>query len=1640
VALPNIKKDAAGNFYLEGIQEREISQSQFDFNEISQASQFLTGPNGDAARKAISSNADISAGVIAGLYNNGSIGSSPLVDTFVAIDKATQAARTQDQFKANQQATRDNNNKTIWGKATNALRSTGEGVYTAAKNLSRLGVSTLYAPMETFFNGLGNQIGITAKEFQLQFQGKIDWQGNPTNPSDTRESLGLLSTKDQLNVLLNPAIPIKQTQAFQIAKEGIRNKGKVDLGTGFFLSEETGAGFAARQEKIKYAKIPVMQGDVQAKDANGNLVYRPYSPIDPASFLITKSFGWDEGNARFINAIGELGLMVVGDPVVAFGKLARTKKQLEEAKAFNNGMLPAKQLQKLTLLETQVDEAQKAVESSLAQMGVFTGQTKGEKVAAYRAALADQTKIEANYTGAIDQNINYEPIAAFLSGSSGSHIIDTIANLDDWKQIYRVGRKGGRPGFTVDQAKVLAAATNRDEVLKALAPFVASGTVAQNMLETGNTTSRFLNKIIAGKSPRAAQAIQGWAVKGINKIPIIKKQLTGLSEAYSTYVPSSGAFVHYADKDALVETIINYGRSMKVPDATINSIIDGVAYGTDASTSGYQAVTKLFNSVFESNKAAFAAAGIDSTQLQKLTKIFDDERKAQSSYWAELHASGANIEFALVDGKTVNVSGAHLDSEFLNSMIYFPAPKEILNELSKISKLGKATKGYSAKVIQPIDAFTGGFWKKVVLTRPAYVIRNITEEQIRVMATGHVSFFNHPGMAISMWLGREGGPKWKSLLNTYDPYRHTVFGDQLKLPNSSDELLFETMSHQEADGYIGLMRSQEYGTGNEITKVSSLRGYKNVQSDEPRFWEGLANEIRILQASPIAKAVARTRPGYEFATIDYLLRGKGNEAWTRFVSSRNEEVKAWLSTDAGARAFLFDGVTKDGRAASVRARIEEVAGQGGPSSAGIRKLIADGKFETGGYSLAVPTAEDSARNSIKNSQEISKNRKSIKDANEEFADQLKKTFEGQGDWKGIRFKVGDNKTVLENNDGRINQMINGFFNYTTRLEKTSTMGPEWRMKYWDTARGMILAADENALKVLKDTAEKSLRPLTNPNGLRIGDKHAAWNILNKAKGDGPLTIDEIHEYASRVASQHTKELFYSASKKRLLWHQLRLVAPFGNAWGDTIHKWSRLALDNPDQVYKISRGLNWVNSPTSSALYEITDAKDYYDPNQGFFFTDPLSQQKQFFVPFMSTGMNFMTNLFSKGKISGQGAFGAGSNPQSFNFALGSGMVLPGFGPGISLSLTVLDSLGINPLDLLPTVWKDDLYKVVYPFGTTDLSVPGQAISAATSSNIGRLFAGVTGSKESYAASFSPVMNYLASSGDYNIDDPEDQVRLVADTNHIAQWFTVTRAMFGFVSPVSIQPKDLVKDKSGSLLLASALYNDFKEIQKANGTNQNKSYADFLDIYGPEQVFAIISATTGGPTNLLTYKLIQRDPSVIDDYKDTYGYFYPNGGFSQELYSYQLRNDKRERLTAQEILDKATNIRFYAAKDRLLTRSVSEGWDSKRFSGALADLGDSYQIRNRTTTFDATKQPRILAQLTKASTDPRFIDSDAVNGLRDYLLLRNKALTASGRKTLKNESSLPQREWLANEALKLVIKYPDFQKIYYSFFKKELEG
>jgi len=1604
VSQPAVKKNPDGTWTITGVQENRLTQNQADYQQLVKASELLTGEEGERARGLIVQNPTLSGGLLASLASYGAVPNNNLVKTLTDIDAQTRAQRELDAFAEAQRISNEKFNSKFRGKLWSTLKGLVRGVAIISETPGEL----IQASARTL-----------KEDIDAAVRGDINfWTRQPTDPTKTREDLGLSS---------GPGSILNQLKLTQVAKQLVAEK-KIDLGAGFFPSEESGAGFAARKAQMDIAAVNVKVGD--------RTYQRPFYLADPVVNAIT--FGnADTSYGNVMVALGNLAFAIKTDTFIVYNRIKRAANEAERVARTSTGVKAAKAYQQKAILDAEIEELTARINQSSRELDNLVGVERAAKQDEFVAALNERVQKSDEY-----DNIVYDPeaVAGFLSSSAAAPAIDALSEITDWKEIWRLGKSaGGRSGFNVEQAKAIAAASNREEVLSALAPYIAKGTVAAGVLDRGTATGKAIgemlsSRIVPGQVAQIVDSIKGLGARGFRKMPFYNKVV----EAYNkglTVVPR-GKAIHASDKDGLIDAIYSYGRITNVSAAKLDELADIVALTDDASEAGYTASARLFDEILAAN---IDKKYINQELLKEVTRIFKSGKDQMSTYWSARHAAGAKIDYVLSGNKKVTITGPHLDSEYLNSVVYLPDARELLDVISSVNKLGKVTENTK----ELTDFLTNTVWKRIVLVRPAYIMRNIAEEQIRVLGTGHISFFNNPLMAMGMWLGRDGGSSWRAVLNKFDPFKNTVTDESFKLGSAKDEFVAEVAAHDATESYIKFMTAGVSGIDNDARSVMSFAGFQPRAYGHPRWWEGLANEIRILSNSIAGRAVARTGPTLDnqMATVDYLLAGAGKDEWTQFAKLQKPEIRDWLLSPEGATTYLFTGVDESGKAVSLLARIEEAAGMGGEASQAIKNLIAFGRIDKPGFKIEVPKGRQSAENSIRNAAAMSAGRKALKDANEEFADILKQSFDGKGNWDGLLMNVPEAKFQTAGKIGEIfTRVSEGFFNFAVKLEKTSTMGPEWRQSYWDAIYDISGALDAEAVAKLGSVAKKSLTPLTTFKGQPIGKEHAVWKAFKTSKGDGNITAAEAHEYASFVASKRVADLFYDASRKRLIFHQLRLIAPFGAAWEDTIRKWGQIALDNPIEVYKIQKTLQWFTKPESSALYSLTDAKDYYDPNQGFFFNDPLDGQRKFFIPFLGTGLNFLSNLVTSQGASRQGPYAIAATPQSLNFAFASGSIMPGFGPGLQMSVIALDELGVNPINIAPIGMRDGINKIIFPFGEPDLKQG--VLEGFLPGNWRRLFAFFPGQEESYAAAFAPVMNYLASGGNYDLNDIEDQAQLMRDTDKFAKWFTVFRGLFGLVSPFPLQPQGLTTLDDGNAVLSTALYNDFKQLEVAAGGNYNKAYADFLDLYGPEAIFAIINTSSGAPTNLMTYELIQREPEVVDLYPDTYGYAYPAGGFSTELYRWQRRAGEKEKFDSKQLVQRATSLRFYAADDRLMARLISGDFSEEEYEEARKNLRDTFIKAGLSQETDPYKKARTKEQLRRMATDIRFEDSDAVAGLRDYLYLRDKALEAANidNDSLAKKSALPQREWLAGQAKKILQRNPEFYKFYYRFFKEELEG
>lgn len=1620
--LPKIEKDANGLPIIKGVQDQPqyYTKDQIAYSDLLKTAEQMKGEKGNNIVKLLRENPSNAAGLIVSSGLAGLTPGNSLTKNLVELNRVTKEARDLDtQEKYNLESTKKFEG-TIAGKFWSALKSASRGV-----------TAVSLFPIEI----VNAQFSNAAKNLSAIYHQWAD--GKKLNKDE--------AINDYKNMFA-------QTTLGQVASDAVGGRG-VHLGSGFFPSESEGAGLAARKKQLETFSIKV----AGKFDENGHQIYRPYSFVDPVSWMLTggaygqKWLGGLEGQtAQVIDGVGELVASFYVDPFIAASKINKAANVVKEIDRTKKGRDSARNIvaEKEFLLKDEIatkkvnDLRQELLSASGLSLS-FTGAPNKVVIAdRLKLAVEEQTKIRDAYGNV---TVQAEPIANFISGKHMSPIIDKIISITSPARIFELG-KGKIPAHL---AADLATASTRDEVLRAFAPFVNNGDVVGGILKTG-TTIGIGRKVLGGAAVRSlsrsahVQNIGKGLSELYNGVPIVKKVgdvASGVKRKYNTIIPN-GALFNVNDRDALVEVARNHLSTGRVSVIETEKLLNKIITAESSSTAANEASVGVFKAILAANKDKVSPELLG--QLEDAARIYKESQVKLNSYWATAHVNGATIEIMpSLRGKGVTVSGPHLDSELLHDHVFIPGAKDIMDIISRVNKVPLGSGSRAA-----LDYAIGDVWKKFQLVRPAFVVRNIMEEQVRIFAVGHNSVFNNPVAFVAMWLGRDDGPAWRQAIARFDNTRDTLYGKS-----------FKSMTKEEEINDLNAILRGKYSYTNSIAENTAI-GSSNMRTDRvlqnknvatvgikhERAWDGIANQIRIMRNDPFMKKVAQTADNDQARqeTVDYFISGGGRPALNRFVEAKGPKLQVLLEADT-LEQYLFSGVNIDGALRSVSGRIDEITG----GVQQFRQIIADGKITIGNKTLEIPTAEQEAA-FLRESKSVGKGvlRVPIKKGNSSmhrlFAEQLKDAFASVGKWSdNFLVNVPDNVSSAGSQADKnfMTALTDAFFDISVSFEKTTSMGPEFRMAYWDAIRSLSTSLDAGAIASLEKLANKSLPNIRTVSGKPVGRNHPVWDAFKRVDKNNPglVTIDEAHNYASRVASNTVKDLFYNATEKNLFWHQFRLIVPFGQAWENTIKQWSKLSFDNPVQVYKISKSLDWLSSSKSSAIYGLTDINDFYDPNQGFFYNDPETDEKRFWVPFAGTIMAGVSNAFSgRNPFSGGTPIAFSASPSSFNFAVGSGSVLPPIGPGLTLPTTVLDSFGMNPTDMLPDSLRKSVTDYIAPFGTKDITAGLGIFDAFLSGNWSRVIGGVSGIEAGYAAAFKPTMTYLANGGDFNIQDPLDQARLIEQTNHFARWFGFWRGITGMGSPATLIPEALAQDKDGKTTLQTALWNDFKTIEQSNNNNRDRSVADFIDLYGPEAIFALTS-NKAGASGLPTYEMIKEDPTIVAEFPDIFGYIYPNANFSQAMYKWSLKS-AGGRLSAKEILEQANDLRFYAAKDRLLVRATAENWTKDQQTAAMKELKTSYG-GGVNKLVDVGMSEKVDIQLRKATQDPRFADSDAMIGARDYLYLYDIALNkvkASGLTTLDNKASAPLKDWLIGESAKIIERNPAFQKIFWAFFSREL--
>jgi hypothetical protein len=1049
--------------------------------------------------------------------------------------------------------------------------------------------------------------------------------------------------------------------------------------------------------------------------------------------------------------------------------------------------------------------------------------------------------------------------------------------------------------------------------------------------------------------------------------------------------------------------------------------------------------------------------------IRENTKIYIGGKTGKGIEYGTYSADSVVDKVLLgTDGKVFKTPDFMIESEMATGVVNLPGVEDLMEASTRLgralSALPKGTDGFGVA-----KRFYDNFFRTALLVgRGAYIIRNSAEMQVRMFLNGHQSIFNSPatliGMSIGNTLARNLDPN-SIFAKTLTPWRNTVLGTDFEVGTDAAQA---ALNHTEE--FMAATRSTHAMTDQRLYNSGMRQGWETINVTAPRFNEGWAHELIMLHKSPIARFVLSGDPA--------LYPGKANaeKQWDLLVdrflsddpemfrireilSSGDDQFHEIFADKIATRNYLFESEY------SVLDRVKTFTF----NDSGLQDFVRSGKYVAG--------------DGVYNINEINELPKRVKD----LSYMLQKQFRSD---EGMDKQVVDwftTKNVqvpwVKKGDGTEgNFLVNKFFDVSNKIERLGSLGPEFRMAYWDKIQELAPAINANEIDRAMEAARTTLGVIQrlSKNGIleNIGKNHGVYAALKKVKqsGDnGNLSLDEVHDIAMKYAAEEATNLFYDAARRNDVWSSLRLIFPFGQAWGNTLKTWGELGKKNPIQVYKIMKVLNGAQQEDSSAMYEMLDSFGAYpdyapggapydqDASGGFFYQDQQGSTK-FMLPF--GGALASLPLKAWGAVSGVDTpsnIGVESPVQSLNFAVGADSILPG-----------VSAFAASALNMFPDNQVVQQAKAaVAPFGSQSITeaafapwLQNMIAGAGSIPIVGGVLENSIGvlapqKKNKYVAD---AMTFLSGTGKYDLTDPMQAQKLAEDSKSLGGALLLTGGLFQNLSPASPQfqvgfdaKKNLADMTQDTGHYAISMMNFMKQgYMSRNSNDSTEANLEMVQDFGPTALFALVGDWKGMERQPTSEALAfaYKNPEVAKAYNGQFQYFFPGGDSSDiQAREWAERNSTAEatRKSPKEIENEVISWMIRVQRARLNAFYQSGSINEEQYNASIAEVKDRYQgTMPATTIFSLDKTDEMNKFKYMYDETPQIQNSKA--GLvfaqawayRDQALTHARSLTGKATTTLTGKKTAVIRESYFQDIDTLVAQHPEF-KLLGLKFKKEFE-
>jgi hypothetical protein len=429
---------------------------------------------------------------------------------------------------------------------------------------------------------------------------------------------------------------------------------------------------------------------------------------------------------------------------------------------------------------------------------------------------------------------------AWLNGTEGTRVVEAIASEASPAEIWRA--TGGRvPMATVTK---LADASDPEDVRQILKP-------------------------VLGTNVRRTDEV--WRSPTVLGLPRPSRR----TARFMATVP--GSHIDTYDLNQAMTQVERWGRNAKVDDGVLTGYLDRLARtGTNRGE-----ILNVVSDVMRETGGILELAGVSNpTTRSQLTRLFRDTHQSARHWFVDEIGDDVPIwSKVLNDGEMQDTLSPHLVMEMLGRYIPIPSYQEVRRVTSAKPWRLLTTKhtlwdqtqlaGELRTVPSMAMWLSEQVWKPLTLLRPAWTVRVIGEEQLRMAAAGYESMFRHPFSYVAWATGRKGGTD--------------LTGEALTEAEDFRRAMSRTFRGF-FDDAPDRVRTQRWSI------------YRNTEHELPEFVQGWADELALLHTDPIARKVASS------ASLDEVMEWL-NGAGRNFRDELGA-IAAEIRDDVTARRYL----------------------------------------------------------------------------------------------------------------------------------------------------------------------------------------------------------------------------------------------------------------------------------------------------------------------------------------------------------------------------------------------------------------------------------------------------------------------------------------------------------------------------------------------------------------------------------------------------------------------------------------------------------------------------------------------------------------------------------------------------------------